>query len=285
MRGLLLGCAAGLLLATTPENATTDNNTAPEALTIQGAGPSITLVAELAQAFEQSTGTQVQVDGAASADGPAASLENGVQIGFVSRELTQAERDAGFSGFAFAFESAQVIVNADNATNDFTADQVRDFFTGTTTEWSDGQPVALFTQPANAPASQTFQQALLNDASFSADARELPEFALTQRVAETPGAIGFVNAPAATDAEGFQFATIGTLEPTTESVQSGSYPVARPVTFVTSGEPSEAAQAFIQFTLSAEGQQIVRDAGLFPAGSPAEQPVQTTASVETDTQE
>ncbi len=51
------------------------------------------------------------------------------------------------------------------------------------------------------------------------------------------------------------------VEPTVENIKSDSYKVYRPFNIATKGEVSEAAQDFIDYILSAEGQQIVSDEG------------------------
>lgn len=50
-------------------------------------------------------------------------------------------------------------------------------------------------------------------------------------------------------------------EATAENVSSGTYKVARPFNIVTTGEVSEVAQDFIDFIMSADGQQVIEDEG------------------------
>jgi phosphate transport system substrate-binding protein len=57
------------------------------------------------------------------------------------------------------------------------------------------------------------------------------------------------------------------VEPTIETAQDGSYPIARPLYLYTLGEPSGAIQEFIQWILSDEGQRIVELQGYIPVRS------------------
>ena len=50
-------------------------------------------------------------------------------------------------------------------------------------------------------------------------------------------------------------------EATAENVSSGTYKVARPFNIVTTGAVSELAQDFINFIMSADGQQVIEDEG------------------------
>ena len=53
--------------------------------------------------------------------------------------------------------------------------------------------------------------------------------------------------------------------PTIENIKNGSYPLARKLYFVTLGQPSPGARAFIDYILSPAGQQIAMDNGFIPA--------------------
>ncbi len=57
------------------------------------------------------------------------------------------------------------------------------------------------------------------------------------------------------------------VEPTIETAQEGSYPIARPLYLYTLGEPSGAVREFIQWILSEEGQRIVELQGYIPVSS------------------
>ena len=59
-------------------------------------------------------------------------------------------------------------------------------------------------------------------------------------------------------------------EATVENIKSGAYQVSRPFNIATRGEVSEAAQDFISYILSAEGQAVVSENGYIPLdGAPA----------------
>ena len=53
-------------------------------------------------------------------------------------------------------------------------------------------------------------------------------------------------------------------EATVENIKSGAYQVSRPFNIATGGEVSEAAQDFISYILSAEGQAVVSENGYIP---------------------
>lgn len=78
-------------------------------------------------------------------------------------------------------------------------------------------------------------------------------------VASDPNAIGYVSLGSLNDK--VKALKIDGAEATIENIKSGTYKISRPFNIATNGTPSEAAQDFINYILSAEGQKAVEDAG------------------------
>ncbi len=85
-------------------------------------------------------------------------------------------------------------------------------------------------------------------------------------VESNPYAIGYVSMGSLNDS--VKAVAIDGAAPTTENVDNGSYSIVRPFHIATMGETSEAAQDFIAFILSAEGQAVVADKGYINVGEP-----------------
>lgn len=62
---------------------------------------------------------------------------------------------------------------------------------------------------------------------------------------------------------------IGGVAPTAENVKNGSYVISRPFNIATKGDVSAAAQDFIDFILSADGQKVIEDNGYIKASEKA----------------
>ena len=85
---------------------------------------------------------------------------------------------------------------------------------------------------------------------------------VTQTVAGNDAAIGYISLGSLNE-------TVKALEidgaaPTVENIKNGTYKVARPFNIVMKNALSEPAQAFVDFILSAEGQQVVADNHYIP---------------------
>lgn len=75
-------------------------------------------------------------------------------------------------------------------------------------------------------------------------------------------AIGYISLGSLNDT--VKAVAIDGVEATAENVKEGSYKISRPFIIVTKGEVGEAAQDFITYILSTEGQQVVQKAGYIP---------------------
>ncbi|MGN0664315.1 MAG: substrate-binding domain-containing protein [Negativibacillus sp.] len=84
-------------------------------------------------------------------------------------------------------------------------------------------------------------------------------------VAGNPYAIGYISTGSMN--ETVKAVNIDGVEPTVENIKNGTYTVSRPFNIATKDNLSEAAQDFIDFILSDEGQTVVEDAGYIPQES------------------
>ncbi len=84
-------------------------------------------------------------------------------------------------------------------------------------------------------------------------------------VAGNTDAIGYVSLGSLDDS--VKVLSIDGVEATVENIKNGTYSVARPFNIATGKEVSEAAQDFINFILSDEGQAVVEENGYISQGS------------------
>ena len=83
-------------------------------------------------------------------------------------------------------------------------------------------------------------------------------------VAQNPQAIGYISLGSLN--ETVKALQIDGVEATAENIKNGSYTISRPFNIVTKDGLSEAAQDFITFILSADGQAIVEEHGYISVG-------------------
>lgn len=84
-------------------------------------------------------------------------------------------------------------------------------------------------------------------------------------VAGNANAIGYVSLGSLNDT--VKALSIDGAEPTVDNIKNGTYQIARPFNIATKEEMSEAAQDFIAFIMSEEGQKVVEENGYISQGS------------------
>jgi len=192
-----------------------------------------------------------------------------------SRDLKEEETAAGAVGTQIALDSLAVIVHGDVGVDSLTLEQVARIFSGEYTNWSEvggnDAPIVVVNRDE---ASGTFgafedlvmEEILGDEAEFRADAMVVASAGeVVTKVSGTPNTIGYVgfgHLDRVREA-GAKYILVDDIEMTIESVKAGEYPISRRVYAVHKGELEEGTleKVFVDFLLSAEGQEIVEEEG------------------------
>ncbi len=232
------------------------------AFTARGSDSTIEVVKALAASYKTKAGVDIQVEGGGSGAGAKALIAGEVQLAFLSRGLDAKEKDGGLQGAAYASDAVVVIVHKTNPVADFTLADLKDYFTGTKTEWAGGLPVVLYNRNADSGTREIFQEKVLGKGvAFAATAAIKHDGVLLSAVAKLPGSLaydGFGNA----DQKLVKLLSVSGIAPTPETIRGGTYPLTRTPTLATKGEATGEAKGFIDYVLSAEGQAVVTSHGL-----------------------
>ncbi len=237
---------------------------------IQIAGStSVQPVAEkLAAKFqEMHPNIKINVQGGGSSLGISSVSQGITQIGTSSRELTQKEK-VGLNEYIIGKEGIVIAVNNENNITNLNKNQIKDIFSGKITNWKEvGGPdleIHVITRESGSGTRSAFENLIMgkgtkirNDAIVQSSTESVK-----QAVRQDPGAIGFVSlARMSSDVKALE---IDGVTPSEESVSDGSYAIQTPFIFIVKGEPKGTVKEFIDFTLSPEGQAIVKGEKVVP---------------------
>lgn len=195
-------------------------------------------------------------------------VNNGTtDIGNSSRNLKDEEKANGAVENIVAIDGIAVCVDPTNTVTDLTKQQLTDIYTGTITNWSEvggaDAPIVVIGREAGSGTRGAFEEILkIEDAC--AYANELDSTgAVMAKVASTPGAIGYVSLDVIDDS--VIALNLEGVEPTAENIKAGNYFLSRPFVMATKGEiseQSELVQAWFEFVLGEQGQEIAANVGL-----------------------
>lgn len=208
----------------------------------------------------------IDIQGGGSSAGIKTAQSGTADIGMSSRELKDEENSLW--SVEIARDGLAVIVHAGNPIHDLTLDQVRGIYAATISTWSQlgglKHKINVIAREEGSGTRSAFESLVMDKTEITPRAIvQDSNGAVRQLVADDPNAIGFISLGLVDDTvKALQLAGIAA---TRENVLNGSYDLSRPFLFVANGEPSGQAKDFIDFVLSAEGQQVLATEGLVPA--------------------
>jgi len=233
------------------------------------------LVPMLAEDYKAShPGTTFEIAAEGSTTGIAAITDGTAQIGMSSRRAKPTEMSAAtakgvtMKPTVVAFDGIGVIVSAKNPLSALTKRQVEQIFAGDITDWSQvggtAGPISIYTRNTSSGTYSDFKDLAMKKRDYASSSQKMAgNEQIAAEVAKNANGIGYVGLAYLTDPGIKTVAVDGSL-PTEESVIAKQYPYARPTFYYTNGEPSGEAAKFVEFTLSDEGQKIVRKVGFVP---------------------
>lgn len=228
---------------------------------------------------------RLSVTGGGTGTGIAALINGTVDIANASRRIKPEELDAAkLNGiepveFVVARDAIAVIVNPNNPVSQLTLQQISDIYSGKINNWielgGEDRPIVRLSRETNSGTHIYFLEHVLrlgqpdNKTLFSPDTLLLPSSeGITVEIRQNPNAIGYdglgyvtneVKMIAVAEKAGSAY-----ILPSAETVNNGSYPIARDLYMYTSNQPEGAVKSYIEWILSPEAQKIVKDLGFVP---------------------
>jgi phosphate transport system substrate-binding protein len=227
---------------------------------------------------------RISVTGGGSGTGIAAMINGTVDIANASRAMKPEEiKAAQVNGitpveFAVARDAIAVVVHPSNPVNGLTLQQLSDIYTGKITNWSqvggEERPIVLLSRESNSGTYVYFLEHVVrledpkSDLLFSPETLLMPSSeGISAEVRQNPNAIGYDGLGYVTPDQKVlavaRDASSPYVLPSVETVNDGSYPIARPLYMYTAGEPTDQVKAYLEWILG-EGQAIVPTLGFVP---------------------
>ena len=222
----------------------------------------------LSEAFmEEHPDVTVTAEFVGSGAGIEAVTNGTTDIGNSSRSLKDEEKAAGVVENVVAIDGIAVCVDPANEVADLTKEQLTNIYNGTVTNWKEvggaDEPIIVIGREAGSGTRGAFEEMvdLVDGCKY---ANELDSTgAVIAKVASTPGAIGYASLDALDDS--VKALSLEGVEATAENIKAGNYFLSRPFVMATKGEISEQndlVQAWFDFVLGDEGQQVASEVGL-----------------------
>lgn len=223
----------------------------------------------LIEAFkEQQPNVTVNYTGSGSGAGVTSAIDGTADLGLASRALKSEEEGKGAQAHIVALDGVAIVVNPENTVEDLTVDQIAQIFKGEITNWKDlggaDEEIAVYGREAGSGTRGAFEELVgvedackyLNEYSSTGD--------VIGNVASNPSAIGYASLSAVSD--NVKAVKVNGVDCTEATVQDGTYEIQRPFVMITKDgtQLSDAAQAFLDFAMSADAASLIARAGAVP---------------------
>lgn len=264
---MLLGFMLALLMAGCgTDSAIPGNNTDNGTLTIAGSTSVQPFSDVLAEKFmNQNSDVRINVQGGGSSQGVTAVLSSVADIGAVSRNLKEEEKNKGdLVTTKLAIDGVAIVVHPSNITKGLTLDEVRDIYLGKIKNWKElgGEdvPITVVSREEGSGTREAFTKIVMNKEDIKPDVLiQNANGAVRSTVAGDKNSIAYLSL-AYVDST-VKALDIDGVAANVKNVQSGEYKLQRPFLYITNGQPSGLAKAYLDFVLSEEGQDIVEQEG------------------------
>jgi len=233
------------------------------------------LVPMLAEDYKaRNSGVTFEIAAEGSTTGISAIIDGTAQLGMSSRRAKSTEMSAGaakgvtLKPTIVAYDGIGVIVNQGNPLSTLSKRQVEQIFAGDVTDWSQvggsPGPISVYTRNTSSGTYSDFKELAMKKRDYASSSQKMAgNEQIAAEVAKNPNGIGYVGLAYLSD-PGIKTVAIGGALPSEASVIAKEYPYARPTFYYTNGEAQGEAAKFLDFTLSDEGQRIVRKVGFVP---------------------
>lgn len=285
VRHFVLCCAlsaCSLIAGCGHETATAGRSAQVQTIENKGSDTLVNLALAWAEVYMRAhPDVRISVTGGGSGTGIAAMINGTVSIANASREMKPEEIAAAKANgidpveFVVARDAIAVVVNPANPVSRLTIEQIADIYTGKITNWrqigGEDRPIVLLSRESNSGTYVYFLENVIRQGNnksrrlFSPDTLLMPSSeGISSEVRQNPNAIGY---------DGLGYVTpdqkmIGVAKreggpfvlPAADTVNDGSYPIARPLYMYTAGQPTGQIQVYLDWILN-RGQNLVSKLG------------------------
>jgi phosphate transport system substrate-binding protein len=264
---------------------------AKKMIQVKGSDTMVNLVQILAEEYMGKTpGAAIAVLGGGSGTGITGLINQTCDVANSSREWRPKEIDQAWEKgvsprfFVVAVDGLSIVVNEKNPIEQLSVAQVGALYRGEIKSWKalggSEKAVSLYGRQSNSGTYVFMQEFVLGNKNYSTDMKEMNGNAqIIEGILQDEGSVGYVGVGYLYDQNGQIRKGLKVLKVSKEpngtgymptdkaAVDSGNYPIARPLYMATNGKPKADVAGFIAWTVGPEGQKVVEREGFFVVGA------------------
>ncbi|MEA5480405.1 phosphate ABC transporter substrate-binding protein [Pseudanabaena galeata UHCC 0370] len=250
----------------TPSSANTSTPTLQGKLVLTGSSTVAPLLSEIGKRYESKhSGVRIDVQSGGSSRGIADARQGVADIGMISRDLKESERD--LQSFTVARDGISVIVHKENSIASLSDRQIVDIYTKKVDNWKQvggkDAPIIVVNKAEGRSTLELFAQFFkLKTTEIKADVVIGDNEQGIKTIAGNPNAIGYVSIGSAeysaNNGVAIKLLPMNGVEAAIVNVANKTFPISRPLNLVTKVPPTAPQKDFIDFARSPEVNDLVK---------------------------
>lgn len=217
---------------------------------------------EVARVFRNDTAITINIEGGNTGPGIAALLKGEVDMAGAGRLLTEEEKSQGLVEHFLGWDVLSILVNKDNPVDDLSMEQLQGVFSGETSDWKalggNSGPLLVVTCPKGSGMRSAVQKLILKEKNY------LEKEVVSAIVSEADQQLSMFStgitalSKSMHDAPNVKAIKVNGVAPTAENIADGLYPLVKPLTLVTRGEPKGDLGRFFDLVKSEQGKALLK---------------------------
>ncbi len=241
---------------------------------VKGSTTVLPITQKTAEEYMKIKKVSISIEGSGSGNGIKAIIDGNSDIANSSREMKEKEKKmakekkVNVREIICAYDMIIPIVHPSNSIKNITMNQLKGIYDGSIKNWKElggkDEKIVVISRDTSSGTYEVWYKKVMRKADVRNDALlQASNGAINTAVAENPKAIGYIG-------YGYLNKSIKTLpvngvSGSIKNGKSGKYPIFRKLyMYVNKDKLSKEAEGFIDFILSADGQNLVKEKGFLP---------------------
>ncbi|MDY6968077.1 MAG: phosphate ABC transporter substrate-binding protein [Spirochaetota bacterium] len=243
-------------------------------IVIKGSTTVLPITQKSAEEYRKIHKVVISIEGSGSGNGIKAIIDGSCDIANSSREMKDKElkkakeKKINIREIAVAFDMIVPVVHPTNPVKNISLNQLKAIYSGSITNWKElggkNEKIVVISRDTSSGTYEVWHEKVMEKMDVGKAALlQASNGAILSAVAVNPKAIGYVGYGYLNNS--VKTLTINNIKGTIENGKSGEYPITRKLyMYVNNDKLSKEAEAYINFILSRQGQDIVKRTGFIP---------------------
>lgn len=253
---------------------------AAKVVQLKGSDTILNVSQSIAESYMQKNPkSRIAVTGGGSGVGISALINGTTDIGMASRNIKEKElklaesKGVKIKEIVLGHDGITIILNKNNKINNLTHEQLAKVFRGEITNWKElggeDAKIVVLSRDTSSGTHEFFKEHIIREnnskpsAEYGKNTLYMPSNeAIKQEVKSNINAIGYIGMGYYDDS--VKDITVDSIEPSVANVIDKKYPIAREVYWYINDNGNADVNSLVEFSLSKEGQDIVKSEGFVP---------------------